>query len=108
MIVDLVFQQLGDTRAERAVAFLHGILGSGNNLRTIARRFVEARPEWQAWLVDLRGHGRSPKGAGAPSLESAARDVASLAARATPQLAGVVGHSFGGKVALEVSRIGGI
>jgi pimeloyl-ACP methyl ester carboxylesterase len=38
----------------RAFLFLHGILGQGTNLRTLARRFVEARPMVQAVLVDLR------------------------------------------------------
>src|SRR5438067_11845085 len=97
--VHLAFDRLDGSRPERAIAFLHGILGRGINLRTIARRFVEARPGWTAWLVDLRGHGRSPKGAPNPSLETAARDVLNLAAQADLPLAALVGHSFGGKVA---------
>src|SRR5215470_8210769 len=95
--VHLAFDRVDGARPERAIAFLHGILGRGINLRMIARRFVEARPEWTAWLVDLRGHGRSPKGTPNPSLEAAARDVLNLAASATPPLHAIVGHSFGGK-----------
>jgi pimeloyl-ACP methyl ester carboxylesterase len=91
---------------ERTILFLHGILGRGNNLRTIARRFVEARPGWSAWLVDLRGHGRSPKGTPGASLEAAARDVVGLAAQAAQAVTAIAGHSFGGKVALEAARIG--
>src|SRR5207237_822421 len=49
--VHLAFDRLDGSRPERAIAFLHGILGRGINLRTIARRFVEARPGWTAWLV---------------------------------------------------------
>ena len=105
--VELAFERIEGARAERAIAFLHGILGRGNNLRTIARRFVEARPEWEAWLVDLRGHGRSPKGTPNPSIEAAARDVVELVRGSLP-LAAIVGHSFGGKVALEAARIGGL
>src|SRR5262249_26364131 len=67
-----------------------------------------ARPGWTAWLVDLRGHGRSPKGTPVPSLEAAARDVVDLAGRAEQPLGAIVGHSFGGKVALEAARIGAI
>src|SRR5262245_33255790 len=107
MTVELAFETIDGARPERTVAFLHGILGRGNNLRSIARRFVEARPDWSAWLVDLRGHGRSPKGTPAPSIEAAARDVLDLARRADLPVAAILGHSFGGKVALEAARLGG-
>jgi len=106
MTVALSFEDVpGPAKAERRAVFLHGILGSGPNLRSLARRFVEARPGWDAWLVDLRGHGSSPKGTPAPSLEAAAADVAELCASSLP-VAAVIGHSFGGKVALELLRQG--
>jgi len=104
-MVELALERIEGPRPLKTIAFLHGILGSGGNLRTIARRFVAARPRWTAWLVDLRGHGRSPKGTPDPSLEAAARDVLDLATRAAPPLAAMAGHSFGGKVALEALRI---
>jgi pimeloyl-ACP methyl ester carboxylesterase len=107
MCVELAFERFEGARQEKTIAFLHGILGRGYNLKTIARRFVAARPEWTAWLVDLRGHGNSPKGAAAPSLEAAARDVVELAGRGDTPLAAIAGHSFGGKVALEAARLGG-
>ena len=106
MSVDLIFEPLDGAMPVRTVAFLHGILGRGMNLRAIAKRLVEVRPAWQALLVDLRGHGRSPKGTASPSLEAAARDVAALADKTDLPLAAIVGHSFGGKVALEAARIG--
>src|SRR5262249_8610339 len=93
-------------RGERTIVFLHGILGRGSNLRSIARRFIDARPNWTAWLVDLRGHGKSIKSAPGPSLEAAARDVVDLAARGRLEVGAIAGHSFGGKVALEAARIG--
>jgi pimeloyl-ACP methyl ester carboxylesterase len=104
--VDLAFDRLDGGNPRQAIAFLHGILGRAINLRMIARRFIEARPDWTAWLADLRGHGRSPKSAPAPSLEAAAQDVVSLAGRADFPLRVIVGHSFGGKVALEAARFG--
>ena len=105
MTEPLAMDRIDGARAARGAAFLHGILGRGNNLRTIARQFVEKRPEWSAWLVDLRGHGESPKGMPDPSLESAARDVVTLASSEGMPLGAVIGHSFGGKVALEVARL---
>ncbi len=90
----------GDVRGW--LLFLHGILGSGANWRTIARRVVAARPEWGALLVDLRMHGRS-QGAPPPhTVAAAAGDLVRLAAESGLAIAGVVGHSFGGKVALEL------
>jgi len=82
--------------------FLHGILGSGTNWRTIARRLVQARPEWGAVLVDLRMHGRS-QGAPPPhSIDASADDLVRLAADLALPVAAVIGHSFGGKVALAL------
>jgi len=96
---------LEGAHAARTILFLHGILGRGNNLRSLARRFIEARPGWDAVLVDLRGHGRSPKGTPGASLEAAARDVVELATRTSHPVAAIAGHSFGGKVALEAVRV---
>jgi pimeloyl-ACP methyl ester carboxylesterase len=108
MSIQLAFDHLDGAAPERTIAFLHGVIGRGNNLRTLARRFIEARPDWTAWLVDLRGHGRSPKGTPGPTLEATAWDVLQLASQAQRPLAAIVGHSFGGKVALEAARMGEI
>jgi esterase len=88
----------------RWMTFLHGILGSGANWRTFAKRFVAARPGWGAALVDLRYHGQSGPETKPDTLPMAAGDV--LAALDASGIAtnGIVGHSFGGKVALEVMR----
>jgi pimeloyl-ACP methyl ester carboxylesterase len=87
------------------LVFLHGILGSGPNWRTFAKQVVQARPSWGAVLVDLRLHGES-QGAFAPphTVEAAARDVGELLATLDRPARAVLGHSFGGKVALELAR----
>lgn len=100
--VELHSERIEGARGERVVLFLHGILGSGSNLRTLAKRLVEARPDLSVWLVDLRGHGRSPKGTAGPSIDACAEDVAALAR--TGPVAAAVGHSFGGKVALALTE----
>lgn len=86
---------------EAWMLFLHGILGSGPNLRTVARRFVQARPRWGAVLVDLRMHGGSQGFEPPHTVAAAARDLAALEARVPGPVRAVWGHSFGGKVALE-------
>lgn len=84
----------------RTMLFLHGILGTKANWRTLARRFVDARPDWAAMLVDLREHGESLGLPGPDTVAQCAKDLEALEARAPAPLRGVLGHSFGGKVAL--------
>jgi esterase len=88
------------------VLFLHGILGRGQNWRSIARRLVRARPEWTAVLVDLRLHGGSRDQPGPHTLAAAAGDLTELAASLDGPVHAVVGHSFGGKVALAWAAAG--
>lgn len=85
---------------DRWMLFLHGILGSGANWRTVARKIVAARPAWGAVLVDLRLHGGSRSISGPHSIDEAARDLVALEAKVPGPIGGVLGHSFGGKVAL--------
>ncbi|XP_039121179.1 protein ABHD11-like [Dioscorea cayenensis subsp. rotundata] len=83
---------------------LHGILGGRKNWGSFAKRLAQEFPMWQFLLVDLRCHGDSAKikKRGPHTVASAARDVLKLVAqlRVTPRV--LVGHSFGGKVALSM------
>ncbi|OVA04789.1 hypothetical protein BVC80_8529g3 [Macleaya cordata] len=83
---------------------LHGILGGRKNWASFARRLAQEFPMWQFLLVDLRCHGDSAsiKKKGPNTVASAALDVLKLVAqlRVTPRV--LVGHSFGGKVALSM------
>ncbi len=84
--------------------FLHGILGQGKNLTSLARRLVEARPDLEAVLVDLRAHGQSQGIDGRDTVSQAALDVAESVQRASLPVVGALGHSFGGKVALLLAE----
>lgn len=84
--------------------FVHGILGTRANWRGIARRFVEARPDWGAVLVDLREHGDSLGQTGPHTLAAAAADLGELSHALALPIGGALGHSFGGKVVLEWLR----
>ncbi|XP_024962539.1 protein ABHD11 isoform X2 [Cynara cardunculus var. scolymus] len=83
---------------------LHGILGSRKNWGTFARRLAQEFPNWQFLLVDLRCHGDSASitKTGPHTVCSAALDVLKLLGhlRVTPRV--IIGHSFGGKVALSM------
>ncbi|CAL6276902.1 unnamed protein product [Bathycoccus prasinos] len=90
--------------------FLHGILGSRRNLLSFAKRMAEEMPSWQFLLVDLRCHGQTntestesgERRFGEDSVESAARDVIETlqSLKFYPHM--LVGHSFGGKVAMSM------
>lgn len=93
-----------DAEPKMWLLMLHGIYGSGRNWGTIARRLVEARPEWGVLLVDLRNHGQSRGFSGPHTLAASAKDVDRLVAHLDFHAAAVMGHSFGGKVALLYAR----
>lgn len=84
----------------RWVLFLHGILGTGANWRTFARAWVDAKDGWGAVLVDLRMHGASQDAPPPHTVQAAAQDLVELSAELGGPVDAVVGHSFGGKVAL--------
>ncbi len=84
---------------------LHGILGSGANWRGFARRLAAACPSWGFVLVDLRAHGQSAEAPPPHSLQAAAEDLVRLQRHLGVPVKGVLGHSFGGKVALALADI---
>jgi pimeloyl-ACP methyl ester carboxylesterase len=86
---------------------LHGALGAGNNFRSIARALVAERPETEFVLVDLRLHGRSLDAPRPHSLRASAEDLNRLAQHLGKLPEVVMGHSFGGKVALAYARQAG-
>ena len=79
---------------------LHGIFGAGRNWRGIASRISRARPPWGAMLVDLRMHGESQDFEPPHTLDACAADLEALADETGLTAVAVLGHSFGGKVAL--------
>jgi esterase len=94
-------------RAQQRAIFLHGILGRGSNWQTFAKRLLEARPDFEALLVDLRMHGDSQELPPPHTLASAAADVGALIARPAPRpVRSLIGHSFGGKLAIRLLETG--
>ena len=91
----------GDAAEPRAWMYvLHGIYGAGRNWASVVRRIVRERPEWGGLLIDLRQHGDSQGFAGPHTVQAAAADLDSLAEHTGIRPDVVLGHSFGGKVAL--------
>ncbi len=91
-----------DAAPERWLMVLHGIYGAGRNWGSVARGLVAERPEWGALLVDMREHGESRGFSGPHTIEATAADLAAV--EAPGSVRAVLGHSFGGKVALLRGR----
>jgi len=78
---------------------LHGLFGSHENLGVIARRLAD---RFSIVSMDLRNHGRSPHGS-AMDLPTLAADVAETMDAQGIEAASILGHSLGGKVAMELA-----
>lgn len=96
----LTHQTLGN--GPKLTFLLHGFLGSGRNLRSLARRWCEREASRTLVLPDLTGHGQSPGLPFGADLASLADDVVDLALYlGVDGPFSMVGHSLGGRVALQ-------
>lgn len=91
----------GTDAPARWMLVLHGILGSKSNWRAIVRQTLLERPRWGAILVDLRMHGASMGFAPPHTLAAVSNDLVALSQHLDLSFDAVLGHSFGGKVALQ-------
>lgn len=77
----------------------HGLYGSGRNWGVIARRLADRR---DVVAVDMRNHGDSPRFPthGYPEM---AADLAEVIESLRPQPVDLLGHSMGGKAAMQLA-----
>jgi esterase len=77
----------------------HGLYGSGRNWGVIARRLADRR---DVVAVDMRNHGESPRfpTQGYPEM---AADLAEVIENLGPQPVDLLGHSMGGKTAMQLA-----
>lgn len=94
----------GEGTPQRWLLVLHGIYGAGRNWGQVARRVVRVRDDWGALLVDLRQHGDSQGFPPPHTIAAAAQDVVDLVRTSGLRCGAVLGHSFGGKVALRYAQ----
>lgn len=97
--VELPRYRYGDPLAPRRALLVHGLSSSAAGWWQVAERLVGQG--WQVTAVDLRGHGRAPKGSGY-SISEYSADLL----RVWPEVPGavrwnlVIGHSLGANAAL--------
>lgn len=94
--VDLYWTEQG---AGPPMLILHGLYGSGRNWSRHVRWLAE---QWRVITPDLRNHGRSPH-AEPMDYPAMAEDVLRLMDTADCAQAVLLGHSMGGKVAMNLA-----
>lgn len=92
--MQLHYQTLGQGQP---LILLHGLFGSSNNWGTVAKHFSQ---HYQVICVDLRNHGRSPHSA-SQSYANMADDLLELCDALSLERIHLLGHSLGGKVAMQ-------
>jgi pimeloyl-ACP methyl ester carboxylesterase len=100
------FSDVMEAEQVPTAVLVHGILGSGKNLRSFARKLARENPAWQFLLVDLRCHGDSANSSSfldsQNSVDGAAADVLQLLETLSLFPKMLIGHSFGGKVVMKM------
>lgn len=92
----------------KPVILIHGFLGSGRNLSSLARSWAQADPSLWFLLPDLPGHGTSPSLRPDADLTTMAEEVVATArAHGVEGPLSITGHSLGGRVALAASLLPG-
>lgn len=95
--VVLQYETLGNSN-QPAVIIIHGLFGDKDNLKSLAK---ELKDDYYCVLVDARNHGESPH-CDSMSYPQMAADIVTTANQLKlPQFA-LVGHSMGGKIAMQV------
>lgn len=92
--MQLHYQTLGQGQP---LILLHGLFGASNNWGTVAKHFSQ---HYQVICVDLRNHGSSPHSA-SQSYANMADDLLELCDALSLERIHLLGHSLGGKVAMQ-------
>lgn len=94
-MLQLNFKKYGQGKP---LIILHGFLGSLDNWHTIANEF--GKSGFEVFTIDLRNHGRSPH-TFLHSIPLMADDLNDFMEQQNLSSANIIGHSMGGKVAMQ-------
>lgn len=87
--------------AKPCVVLMHGLFGSLDNLRGLAKELCD---DFCVLLVDLRNHGSSPR-AESMALKHMAGDLFDTLDKLDIPVCHILGHSLGGKVAMVAALL---
>jgi len=93
--VKLAFEEYGDN-ANKPLILLHGFFASSRNWRQIAKKLAE---HYHVYVLDLRNHGLSSH-VEEMDYPLMAEDLRAFMDSQNLQMANILGHSMGGKVAM--------
>ena len=96
--MELHVEQYGDGPP---LIIMHGFLGSGENWRTLSRDVFGVH--YSVYTPDLRNHGRSPHD-DEMNYDEMADDIADLIIEEGLPTTHLLGHSMGGKLAMQIAR----
>ncbi len=106
-------------KEQEVIVFLHGLLGNSKNIRNPAKILTRRLPQYDALLLDVRGHGGSSSSSHSitdnnlfthpHNIQSCAQDVIETLLHlglyghaASPSV--ICGHSLGGRIALHYTH----
>jgi len=92
--MQLNFKKLG---SGDALIILHGFMGSLDNWQSLANEFAKS---FEVYLIDARNHGKSPHTA-THSIAEMVEDLFVFMQQQHISKAHIIGHSMGGKVAMQ-------
>jgi esterase len=95
--VKLHLRKIGEGKP---LIILHGLFGSSDNWQTLAKKFSESN--LAVYLIDQRNHGRSPHSE-TFSYHDMGEDIYELMNDEKINSAFMLGHSMGGKTAMDAS-----
>lgn len=87
--------------AQRPLVLIHGLFGSIGNLGMLARGL---QADYSVIQVDVRNHGHSPHAAEMP-FQAMAQDIIDTLDQIGVREFGVIGHSMGGKIAMQLTAV---
>jgi|SRR5579859_3329726 len=99
----MAYRQWGDLAATDAVVLVHGITSSSLSWIRVGPTLAASA---RVIAVDLKGHGDSERPATGYRLADQADEVAGLCAALSLQQVSIVGHSWGGGIALQLAARG--
>jgi pimeloyl-ACP methyl ester carboxylesterase len=92
--MQLNFKKLG---SGEALIILHGFMGSLDNWQSLANEFAKS---FEVYLIDARNHGKSPH-TSTHSIAEMVDDLFDFMQQQHISKAHIIGHSMGGKVAMQ-------